>query len=162
MNTAIYSCGPHLERTATFDYPLKIAVNEAINRIPVAVEWYCAGDWEAYVPSFTRRRPTIGWCSMSNIYEKRILRELPGWEPLRHLTWAELPALQGAPFNTFSSGAAIALALLLGATSITLFGDDRIDEPKRYDWNRRNIETPVFDFLQRTNPTIPMNRVLLP
>ena len=157
MEVAIFSGGPHLERNIRYPsipYGKTIAVNDAINRIEDAPDWYCAGDPIAYTPEFTTRRPREGWLISSNIFAA----EVKHWGGIPHLCWPDLPLLVDVPHLSHSIAAAYALAIHLGATHIVTFGEDRTDEGTRYDHHRRAIEEMTIAEILRRHP-VPVERV---
>jgi hypothetical protein len=128
MRAAIYSPGPYLTKTMRFGFPISIAVNRAIKRVPLehAPDWYCAGDIFAYSDEVRGDRyPKVGWSSSDPITEHRICRRHQDFEKIPHRAWSTCPIYQ--QFSpTYSITAAYLLAHALGATSIIVFGADQI------------------------------------
>jgi len=127
MELLIYAPGPNLERTMCPPTPgqLTIAVNAAFTRVPYPIDWYCAGDTLAYTYEFTHgKRPRLGWVCKDPTYRRQIqdthqdFAKLPSW------TWDEISKV---PFQ-YSITAAYALARMIGATRVRVFGADQIDD----------------------------------
>ena len=128
---AIYSAGPNLERTMRFGFPMSIAINSALARLPADFQphWYSAGDVAAYTPEFTRgRKPKIGWCCMDPVTRHRVTTRFPEWADLPHWVWPELPGRAEADWTTYTISATYLFASMLGATECVVFGDDQIDD----------------------------------
>jgi hypothetical protein len=131
---AIYSAGPFLEKTMAFDFPLSIAVNNAIRRVPADFQpdWYCAGDMEGYDPDFTKgRKPKLGWCAMDPVTIHRILTKWPEWGVLPHWHWGELPRFKNIVGMNYTISSAYLLAHMLGAKEIWTMGNDQIDDGEK-------------------------------
>lgn len=131
MDILIYAAGPNLERTMRSPEPgqLTIAVNDALRRVPFPVEWYCSGDPLAYTDEFTQgKRPRLGWVCKEVVYRRQIEAAHPDFANLASWVWCELPY---GPFH-YSITAAYALARMLGATHLTVFGADQIDDGIRH------------------------------
>jgi hypothetical protein len=127
MELLIYSAGPYLERTMRppEQGQLTIAVNDALRRVPYQIDWYCAGDILAYADPITGgKRPHFGWVCKDVVYRRQIEASHPDFAHLASWVWCELPF---GPFN-YSITAAYSLARMLGATRVTVFGADQVDD----------------------------------
>ncbi len=131
MDIVIYSAGPFLERTMRppAHGQVSIAVNDALRRVPFQIDWYCAGDPLAYTKPITGgKRPRLGWVCKDVVYRRQIEATNPDFATLPSWVWCELPY---GPFN-YSITAAYALAAMLGAKRVVVYGADQVDDGIRH------------------------------
>jgi hypothetical protein len=128
-SVAILCPGPSLSQTwvaRTQQYNLVIAVNRAI--LFERCDWWSAGDWT--VVKEIAKRPSVGICSTSE--STRVMTKEPG---LQYVPWSDLPI----PHPGFSMVAALALGAMLGAKSISVYGDDKTGD-KDWDGTRAGVD----------------------
>ncbi len=123
IKTAAILCpGPSLSQTwasRSKQYSIVIAVNRAILFQPC--QWWSAGDWN--VVESVKARPSVGICSTAES-----TRVMPKEAGLQYVPWNELPI----PHPGYSMVAALALGAMLGARSISVYGDDKSGDR---DWD---------------------------
>ncbi len=123
MKVAILCPGPTLLDTwkvGNRDYDLVLAVNRAAE--VGLCDWWVAGDWICLkqYPG----RPQVGICSQADCIrivksgELKTINPLPN--PCEYAEWEKLPFQRN-----YSSIAAIGLAIKLGATDVSFYGDDK-------------------------------------
>lgn len=161
----IYSAGPSMRpwiaagrHTQHADEPIRIGINDAFRALPDRwCHWCASGDIQSYRPAYTTNRPTVGLCCLTPTYLAEIASH--GW-PGRALTWSDLPALRRVHTPSWSITAAIALADLLGADDIRVYGWDmaigRMNETDGtlYDAERARKEMRELDEIRPAVGTI--------
>ena len=126
MIAAILCPGPSLARTCPpFEelgmFDVVVAVNRAILHEGASrfVHWHACGDWDTLLAISCP--PKTGICTMRDA--ARVIQagsHAQQFAGLRWAMWEELPVQPG-----YSTIAALALVYILGASEITVFGDDK-------------------------------------
>jgi hypothetical protein len=129
MRAIIYSSGPSMRSwIAAGNYldhaseRLRIGINGGFALLPDKwCHWCASGDALCYRPKYTTNRPTVGFCCLTPEYLPAIAED--GWTGAA-MTWQDLPALRRVASPSWSIIAAIALADVLGALDIHIYGCD--------------------------------------